>query len=98
MASNLADVRANAEFLRGWLQARGAAPQLLEVPNAPPAVYGEIRVPGATKTLVLYAHYDGQPVNPPIGRAGTRGRPSSAAAYSARPACATSRSRRLVRR
>jgi acetylornithine deacetylase/succinyl-diaminopimelate desuccinylase-like protein len=26
-------------------------------------VYGEVMVPGATKTLVFYAHYDGQPVN-----------------------------------
>ena len=25
-------------------------------------MYGELRTPGATKTLVLYAHYDGQPV------------------------------------
>jgi acetylornithine deacetylase/succinyl-diaminopimelate desuccinylase-like protein len=27
-------------------------------------VYAEWTVPGATRTLVLYAHYDGQPVNP----------------------------------
>jgi len=27
-------------------------------------VYGEITVPGATRTVVLYAHYDGQPVDP----------------------------------
>jgi acetylornithine deacetylase/succinyl-diaminopimelate desuccinylase-like protein len=29
----------------------------------PPVVYGELRVPGARHTLVLYAHYDGQPVD-----------------------------------
>jgi acetylornithine deacetylase/succinyl-diaminopimelate desuccinylase-like protein len=34
------------------------------VPGAPPAVYGELPAPGATRTLVLYAHYDGQPVDP----------------------------------
>jgi acetylornithine deacetylase/succinyl-diaminopimelate desuccinylase-like protein len=27
-------------------------------------VYGEVLSPGATRTLVFYAHYDGQPVNP----------------------------------
>ncbi|GAC1431456.1 MAG: dipeptidase [Chitinophagaceae bacterium] len=32
--------------------------------GAPPAVYGEVMVPGATQTLIFYAHYDGQPVNP----------------------------------
>ncbi|MFN0120130.1 MAG: M20/M25/M40 family metallo-hydrolase, partial [Blastocatellia bacterium] len=31
---------------------------------APPVVYGEINVPGATRTLIFYAHYDGQPVEP----------------------------------
>jgi acetylornithine deacetylase/succinyl-diaminopimelate desuccinylase-like protein len=30
----------------------------------PPAVYGEILVPGAKETIGFYAHYDGQPVNP----------------------------------
>jgi acetylornithine deacetylase/succinyl-diaminopimelate desuccinylase-like protein len=32
--------------------------------GVPPLVYGELRVPGARHTLVLYAHYDGQPVDP----------------------------------
>ncbi|MBS1563888.1 MAG: M20/M25/M40 family metallo-hydrolase, partial [Bacteroidetes bacterium] len=27
-------------------------------------VYGEVIVPGAKQTLIFYAHYDGQPVNP----------------------------------
>jgi acetylornithine deacetylase/succinyl-diaminopimelate desuccinylase-like protein len=29
-----------------------------------PVVYGEIKVPGAKHTVLFYAHYDGQPVNP----------------------------------
>jgi acetylornithine deacetylase/succinyl-diaminopimelate desuccinylase-like protein len=33
-------------------------------PGVPPAVYGEVTVPGAKQTLIFYAHYDGQPVNP----------------------------------
>jgi acetylornithine deacetylase/succinyl-diaminopimelate desuccinylase-like protein len=40
--------------------------QLLEAgtTNVPPVVYGEMLTPGATQTLIFYAHYDGQPVNP----------------------------------
>ncbi|HKB92081.1 MAG TPA: M20/M25/M40 family metallo-hydrolase, partial [Opitutaceae bacterium] len=33
-------------------------------PNSNPAVFGEVKVPGATRTIMFYAHYDGQPVNP----------------------------------
>ena len=33
-------------------------------PDAPPVVYGELPAPGAKRTVVLYAHYDGQPVEP----------------------------------
>jgi len=32
--------------------------------GAPPSIYGEVMVPGAKQTLIFYAHYDGQPVNP----------------------------------
>jgi acetylornithine deacetylase/succinyl-diaminopimelate desuccinylase-like protein len=64
VASNLADIRANADLLMRMLRARGAETRLLEVEGAPPSVYGEITVPGATRTIMLYAHYDGQPVNP----------------------------------
>lgn len=31
--------------------------------NIPPAIYGEVITPGATKTIIFYAHYDGQPVD-----------------------------------
>jgi acetylornithine deacetylase/succinyl-diaminopimelate desuccinylase-like protein len=64
VAQNLADVRRNAEYLEGQLRSRGITPQLLEVENAPPAVYGELKSPGAGRTVVFYAHYDGQPVDP----------------------------------
>src|SRR5438045_1325122 len=43
---------------------RGVQVRLLEHPGASPVVYGELLTPGATRTLVLYAHYDGQPVEP----------------------------------
>ena len=62
VAVNLADVRANADYLVSQLRARGLNAQLLEVEGSPPAVYGELPAPGAARTVVFYAHYDGQPV------------------------------------
>jgi acetylornithine deacetylase/succinyl-diaminopimelate desuccinylase-like protein len=64
VASDLPNIRRNAELISQMLAVRGIQPQLLEVPNAPPVVYGEIKTPGATRTLIFYAHYDGQPVEP----------------------------------
>jgi acetylornithine deacetylase/succinyl-diaminopimelate desuccinylase-like protein len=45
---------------------RGLSPRLLESEDgkAPPLIYGEWLVPGARRTLIIYAHYDGQPVTP----------------------------------
>ena len=58
-------IRRNADALLEMMRRRGLSPQLLENADrsAPPAVYGEWLVPGATRTLVLYAHYDGMPVD-----------------------------------
>lgn len=64
VASDSINIRRNAAVLMEMLRRRGATTQLLEVPGGPPAVYGEIAVPGATRTIILYAHYDGQPVDP----------------------------------
>ena len=66
VASDTPNIRRNAEALVRMMQARGLSPRLLEGPDpsVPPAVYGEWTVPGAKRTLVLYAHYDGQPVTP----------------------------------
>lgn len=66
VASNRRDILANAALLQQMLSRRGLAPRLLYGADtaAPPAVYGEWKVPGATRTLVFYAHYDGQPTDP----------------------------------
>jgi len=64
IAHNIPDMRRNAEILQRMFAKRGVPLQLLEVPDAPPALFGELRTPGATRTIVLYAHYDGQPVTP----------------------------------
>jgi acetylornithine deacetylase/succinyl-diaminopimelate desuccinylase-like protein len=60
------NIRRNAEFIAAMLEKRGVKAQLLppRTPDAPPAVFGEVLVPGAERTIVFYAHYDGQPVNP----------------------------------
>ena len=66
VASDSEGIRRNAARLVEMMTARGLKPRLLEAatPNAPPAVYGEWSTPGATKTVVFYAHYDGQPTDP----------------------------------
>jgi acetylornithine deacetylase/succinyl-diaminopimelate desuccinylase-like protein len=46
------------------LARRGVASQLVEYPGANPIVFGELRTPGATRAIALYAHYDGQPLDP----------------------------------
>jgi acetylornithine deacetylase/succinyl-diaminopimelate desuccinylase-like protein len=64
LASDKANIRKNADHLLGMMKARGIDARLLESPSgAPPAVYGSLSSPGATKTIVFYAHYDGQPVD-----------------------------------
>jgi acetylornithine deacetylase/succinyl-diaminopimelate desuccinylase-like protein len=62
VASDSVNIRANARLLAGMLERRGVRARLLESPGSPPVVYGELTTPGATRTVVFYAHYDGQPV------------------------------------
>jgi len=57
------NIRRNAAAVSAMFEKRGVRMQLLEVAGAPPAVYGEIRTPNASRTVVLYAHYDGQPLD-----------------------------------
>ena len=56
-----------ATFIMNMMNKRGIKKvQLLNATTAgvPPVVYGEVITPGAKKTIIFYAHYDGQPVNP----------------------------------
>lgn len=63
VATNLSDVEKNADYISGLLQKRGFKTQLLRAqPGTPPSVFGELKTPGAKRTVVFYAHYDGQPV------------------------------------
>ena len=65
VATDNAAIRRNATALVTMMERRGLSPRLLENADrsSPPAVYGEWKVPGSTRTLVLYAHYDGQAVD-----------------------------------
>ncbi|HEY7685443.1 MAG TPA: hypothetical protein VH833_04970, partial [Gemmatimonadales bacterium] len=63
LASDSVNIRRNARHLAQLLEQRGIRAQLLEAPGSPPAVFGELKTPGATRTVVFYAHYDGQPVD-----------------------------------
>jgi acetylornithine deacetylase/succinyl-diaminopimelate desuccinylase-like protein len=63
VAADRAGVRRNAEHLRAMFTRRGFTVELLETAGNP-LVYAELAVPGATRTLLLYCHYDGQPVDP----------------------------------
>ena len=66
VASDKANIRANADLIVEMMRRRGLKPKLIEANDgaAPPAIYGEWYTPTATRTLVFYAHYDGQPTDP----------------------------------
>lgn len=66
VADDSANIRRNAEFIMTMMNGRGIKSELLFAKSSatPPAVFGKITVKNAKKTIALYAHYDGQPVNP----------------------------------
>ncbi|HEY6392456.1 MAG TPA: M20/M25/M40 family metallo-hydrolase, partial [Bryobacteraceae bacterium] len=64
LARDEAAVRKNANAIVSMLEKRGVKTRLLEEAGVPPVVFGEINTPGATRTLMFYAHYDGQPLDP----------------------------------
>ncbi|MGC4037678.1 MAG: M20/M25/M40 family metallo-hydrolase [Chitinophagaceae bacterium] len=66
VAADSVNIRRNADFILKMMGDRGIKAQLLfgKSPGANPAVFGEVKVKNAKHTIALYAHYDGQPVNP----------------------------------
>lgn len=66
VASDKDNIRRNAQSILEMMRRRGLNPQLLEAKSkdTPPAVYGEWKVAGANHSVIFYAHYDGQPVDP----------------------------------
>jgi acetylornithine deacetylase/succinyl-diaminopimelate desuccinylase-like protein len=64
IATDRAGIQRNAETIAKMMEKRGVAARLVSVPGVNPVVFGEIPTPGATRTIVFYAHYDGQPLDP----------------------------------
>jgi len=63
VAADTANIRRKAEFLHAQLARRGLVSEILET-DGNPLVFGELSVPDADRTLLLYCHYDGQPADP----------------------------------
>ena len=63
-ASDSVNIRRNAAAIQAMYEKRGVSTRLLEAPGSPPVVFGEKKTPGATRTILIYVHYDGQPVRP----------------------------------
>ena len=64
IAADRVNIQRNAETIAAMMQKRGIAAKLVSVRGGNPVVFGEIKTPGATRTIVFYAHYDGQPLDP----------------------------------
>jgi acetylornithine deacetylase/succinyl-diaminopimelate desuccinylase-like protein len=64
IARDRENIQRNAQAIAALMTKRGLSPRLVSVPGGNPVVFGEIRTPGATRTIVFYAHYDGQPLDP----------------------------------
>ena len=63
VASDTANIQKNAEHLREMLEARGIETHLLPITGRGPVVFGKLNAPDAKRTVIFYAHYDGQPVD-----------------------------------
>ncbi len=61
-ANDAENIRRNAEYVSALFADRGFEMELLEVDGSPPLVYGLRETPGAARTIAIYVHYDGQPV------------------------------------
>lgn len=61
VASDLPNMERNVERIIELLEPRGFKTRRLSAGGAP-YVYAELLSPGATETILLYAHFDGQPV------------------------------------
>jgi acetylornithine deacetylase/succinyl-diaminopimelate desuccinylase-like protein len=63
VASDTPNIQKNAEHLLEMLEARGIETHLLPITGRGPVVFGKLISPTATRTVIFYAHYDGQPVD-----------------------------------
>jgi acetylornithine deacetylase/succinyl-diaminopimelate desuccinylase-like protein len=71
VASDTPNIQKNAEHLVEMLEARGIETHLLPITGRGPVVFGKLIAPEAARTVIFYAHYDGQPVDPAAWTDGT---------------------------
>jgi acetylornithine deacetylase/succinyl-diaminopimelate desuccinylase-like protein len=64
VASDTPNIQKNAVQLVEMLEARGIEAHLLPITGRGPVVFGKLISPEAKRTVIFYAHYDGQPVDP----------------------------------
>lgn len=64
VATKLPDIERNADYIEAALQKRGfRTKRLYAAAGTPPSVFAELDTPGAKRTVLFYAHYDGQPIS-----------------------------------
>src|SRR6266852_5580214 len=64
VASDTENIQKNATHLVEMLEARGIETHLLPISGRGPVIFGKLNAPDAKRTVIFYAHYDGQPVDP----------------------------------
>jgi acetylornithine deacetylase/succinyl-diaminopimelate desuccinylase-like protein len=63
VASDTPNIQKNAAHLVEMLEARGIETHLLPITGRGPVVFGKLVTSEAKRTVIFYAHYDGQPVD-----------------------------------
>src|SRR5438309_11238996 len=63
IASDTPNIQKNAAHLVEMMEARGIETHLLPISGRGPVVFGKLITPEAKRTVIFYAHYDGQPVD-----------------------------------
>ncbi|MBA2588820.1 MAG: M20/M25/M40 family metallo-hydrolase [Alphaproteobacteria bacterium] len=62
IAADSQGLAATGAYLESQLKTRGFDTASWSVGGSPPIVYGLLKSPGAKRTAIFYAHYDGQPI------------------------------------
>ncbi len=63
VATDTENIERNAAKLIEMLEARGIETHPLTIAGRGPVIFGKLTTPEATRTVIFYAHYDGQPVD-----------------------------------
>jgi acetylornithine deacetylase/succinyl-diaminopimelate desuccinylase-like protein len=63
VSTSTSDMQKNAEWISDYIGRRGFSSKIVSAGGAP-YIIAQRPTPGASKTVLIYAHYDGQPVEP----------------------------------